>query len=71
MTEEQKTLLNVECGRWYVNKDDKRRIADVIIEWIRKNLSPDEVFTPTELRIFFEDHKNELENKLPVPETQY
>ena len=38
------------------------------IEWIRKNLSPDEVFNKTELRHFYEDHKDELENKYPVTE---
>jgi hypothetical protein len=38
----------------------------IIIRFIAKNFSPDEVFSKTELRHFYEDHKSQLENKLPV-----
>ena len=38
------------------------------IEWIRKNLSPDEVFNKTELLHWCKENEDHLENKYPIQE---
>jgi hypothetical protein len=61
MTQEQKTGLYRAIADAYILSSPQ-----IIIRFIAKHFAPDEVFSTTELRHYYEDHKSQLENKLPV-----
>lgn len=66
MTPEQKEWFRNRIYGWMCDDSDQEELADTALDFIRQNLSPDEVFSMAELRHFYEDHKEQLENRLPA-----
>lgn len=62
----QDMYFSTHMNTWWKQPVKDQSSLQTAIDFIRKNMSPDEVFSKKELQIFYEDNKHHLENKLPV-----